>query len=343
MGVNIRELIIKKTIDLDDLSGKVIAIDTFNMLYQFLTTIRQRDGSLLTDSSGKVTSHLIGLLSRTTKLMQKNMKLIFVFDGEAPKIKKREIEKRRAVKEKAKEQYAIAKEREDIESMKKFAGRFTYLTPEMVEEAKLLINYLGLPVVQAPSEGEAQVAYMAKQPGIFAGVSQDYDTLLYGAPKLIQNLSIAGRRKQIRGVGYRTIKPELINLSENLNNLGIDQHQLIALGILIGTDYNPGGIKGIGPKKALKLVKQHGKDFKSLFTEVKFDEQFEHTWKEVFDHFIKMPVDKKYSLKRGNIKKEKIIELLVEQHDFSEERVQSSLDNIKKEITKRQQKTLGDF
>jgi len=343
MGVNLKELIIKKSIEIDDLSGKTLAIDSFNMLYQFLTTIRQRDGSLFTDSKGHVTSHLIGLMSRTTKLMQKGLKLVFVFDGEAPEIKKAESEKRRARKEEAKKAYEIAKERADIAEMKKYAGRFTYLTPEMVDEAKELIGYLGLPVVQAPSEGEAQVAFMAKQRDVYAGVSQDYDTLLYGVPRLINNLSIVGRRKQIRGVGYRTVKPEMIDLGENLNNLGIDQDQLIALGILIGTDYNPGGVKGIGPKTGLKLVKQFGKDFKGLFSEVKFDEHSDHDWKYVYDHFKKMPVTKKYSLKWKGVKKDNIISLLVDKHEFSQDRVMSSLGNLTKEAEKKKQKTLGDF
>ena len=343
MGVNLKELIIKKSIEIDDLSGKTLAIDSFNMLYQFLTTIRQRDGSLFTDSKGHVTSHLIGLMSRTTKLMQKGLKLVFVFDGEAPEIKKAESEKRRARKEEAKKAYEIAKERADIAEMKKYAGRFAYLTPEMVDEAKELIGYLGLPIVQAPSEGEAQVAFMAKQRDVYAGVSQDYDTLLYGVPRLINNLSIVGRRKQIRGVGYRTVKPEMIDLGENLNNLGIDQDQLIALGILIGTDYNPGGVKGIGPKTGLKLVKQFGKDFKGLFSEVKFDEHSDHDWKYVYGHFKKMPVTKKYSLKWKGVKKDNIISLLVDKHEFSQDRVMSSLGNLTKEAEKKKQKTLGDF
>jgi len=176
MGVSLKELIIKKSIDIDDLSGKVLAIDTFNMLYQFLTTIRQRDGSVLTDSNGKVTSHLIGLFSRTIKFMQKGIKPVFVFDGEAPELKKAERERRRNIKEEAKKQYEVAKKREDIAGMKKYGGRSAYLTPDMVEEAKLLLTALGLPIVQAPSEGEAQVAYMAKQREVYAGVSQDYDS-----------------------------------------------------------------------------------------------------------------------------------------------------------------------
>lgn len=343
MGVNLKDLVVKKTIDLDDLSGKVLVVDTFNMLYQFLTTIRQRDGGVLTDSKGNVTSHLIGLFSRTTKLMQKGIKLVFVFDGEPPELKKAESERRRALKEEAKKQYEVAKKRKDIGEMKKYAPRFTYLTPAMVEEAKALLHCLGLPIVQAPSEGEAQVAYMAKQKGVYAGVSQDYDTLLYGAPRLLQNLSIVGKRKQIKGVGYRTVKPEIIDLAANLNNLGIDQDQLIALGILVGTDYNIGGVKGIGPKTALKLVKQHGKNFAGLFQEVKFNEHSEHSWEEILEHFKKIPVEQTYSLTWKVVDQQKVTKLLVDTHDFSSERVLSSLGKLTEEAKKRHQRTLGEF
>jgi len=154
---------------------------------------------------------------------------------------------------------------------------------------------------------------------------------------------LSGEGNKSGGVGYRTVKPEMIDLGENLNNLGIDQDQLIALGILIGTDYNPGGVKGIGPKTGLKLVKQFGKDFKGLFSEVKFDEHSDYDWKHVYDHFKKMPVTKKYSLQWKGVKKDNIISFLVDTHEFSQDRVMSSLGNLTKEAEKRKQKTLGDF
>jgi flap endonuclease-1 len=341
MGTNLKDLLIIKEIGFDDLNGKILAVDSFNLLYQFLSTIRQRDGALLKDSEGNVTSHLTGLFNRTTKLMQYGIKFAFVFDGKPPELKGKEREKRKTVKQEAMRLYEEAKVKKDIESMKKYASRTSILDQEMIKESKELISYLGFPVIQAPSEGEAQVAKIVSDKNAFAGVSEDFDSLLYGIPRLVKNLSITGRRK-IRAV-YVTIKPKMIQLSENLNNLGIDQDQLIALAILVGTDYNPGGIRGIGPKNALKLVKQYKDDFDNLFKEAKWDENFDFPWTDIFYLFKKMPVEKSYNLKANEINPEKIIELLVEKHDFSKERVEKAIANLIKSKSKKQQKGLGDW
>ena len=341
MGINLKDLLLIKEISFEDLKGKMLAVDSFNLLYQFLSTIRQRDGTLLKDSEGNVTSHLTGLFSRTTKLMQYGIKLAFVFDGKPPELKEKERAKRKTIKQEAMKLYEEAKKKEDIESMKKYASRTSILNKEMIKESKELINALGFPVIQAPSEGEAQVAKIVSDKNAFAGVSEDFDSLLYGIPKLVKNLSITGRRK-FKST-YVTIKPKLINLSENLNNLGIDQDQLIALAMLVGTDYNPGGIKGIGPKNALKLVKQHKDDFDNLFKEAKWDKNFDFPWTDIYYLIKKMPAEKDYNLKIGKINPEEIFELLVEKHDFSKERVEKAIGSLIKSESKKQQKGLGDW
>ena len=341
MGVAFKDLIISKEINLEDLKDKIIVLDAYNVLYQFITTIRGIDGSPLTDSKGNTTSHLVGLFSRTTNLMQKGIKQVFVFDGVPPELKQKEHEKRKKLKLEAEEKFLEAKKRDDKEEMKKYASRTSRLSKEMVQESKELISLLGIPVVQAPSEGEAQAAYMVKENKGFAVGSQDFDSLVHGATKLARNLSISGRRKN--KAGYETISPELIDLSENLNNLGIDQNQLIALAMIIGTDYNPGGIKGIGPKNALKLVKKYPYDFNPLFKEVKWNEYFDFEWAEVYDTIKKMPTTKDYKLEWNDINPEKIKEMLVDEHDFSEQRVLNTLEKLKKETSKKQQKSLGDF
>lgn len=343
MGVAFKDLIIAKEIDFNFLKNKIIVLDAYNILYQFLTTIRGMDGTLLADSKGNITSHLVGLFSRTTNLMQKGIKLIFVFDGKPPELKQKEREKRNALKLEAEKKYLEAKKREDKEEMKKYASRTSRLNKEMVEESKKLISLLGLPIVQAPSEGEAQAAYMVKENKGFAVGSQDFDSLIHGATKLIRNLSISGRRKKGKTIAYEIIKPDLIDLPENLNNLGIDQNQLIALAMIIGTDYNPGGIKGIGPKTALKLVKQHKSNFDSLFKEIKWNSYFDFPWTEVYYLIKKIPTTDKYDLKWNNIDDEKLHKLLVDKHDFSEQRVKKTLEKIKKTTTEKQQKSLGDF
>ncbi len=342
MGVNLKDLLIRETIGLDDLKGKIVAVDSFNMLYQFITTIRTPDGKPLTDSKGNVTSHLIGLFNRTTKFMAKGIKPVFVFDGEKPELKTAELEKRKKRKIEAKMKYREALAKKDIDAMKKYGGRFAYLTKEMVDQAKDLVKALGLPVVQAPSEGEAQAAHIVQQNKAWVVVSQDFDSLVHGADRLVRNLSIAGRRKKIGAMAYTTIKPEFIDLAKNLNNMGIDQDKLIALAMLVGTDYNPAGIKGIGPKTALKLVKEYD-DFDDLFERVKWPEHHDLPWTDIFYLIKKMKVTDKYDIKFKTPDKQKIVKLLVDKHDFNVERVEKTLQPVLKEREKKQQKKLGDF
>jgi len=342
MGLQIKELIKAKEISIKSLSGKICCVDTFNLLYQFLTTIRSRDGSPLMDSGGSVTSHLVGLFSRTTNLMEHGLKLAFVFDGAPPKLKQEERERRKGLKIEAQKQYEAAKKKEDLDGMKKYASRTSRLDKEMIGEAKELISALGLPVIQAPSEGEAQAAKIVKDGKADFCVSQDFDSLIHGASNLVRNLSILGKRKKANKLSYETFKPEVINLSDNLNNLGIDQDKLIALALLIGTDYNIGGIKGIGPKNALKLVKEY-KDFDSLFKAVKWDDFFGFGWEEVYYTIKKMPVSSDYSLSWNSPNPERIAKILVENHDFSAERVESSLNKLLKTQENKKQKGLGEF
>jgi flap endonuclease-1 len=344
MGLKITELIQARQIDFKYLAGKVIAIDASLFLYQFLTTIRQADGHPLMDSKGNVTSHLVGLFSRTTRLMNYGMRLCYVFDGKPPDLKRKEQDRRRGLKEEARAKFEQAVKKEDIESMRKYAGRTSRLTSEMIEEAKQLVAALGLPVIQAPSEAEAQAAHMVKKGDAFAVATQDADALMFGSPKIVRNLSMVGRRKKVNKLSYQAVKPELIDLSETLNELGIDNDQLIALSILVGTDYNLGGIKGIGQKGALKLVKEHKKDWKSLFNAVEWDKHYPKlSWETVFYTVKKIPVDEGYGLEWGTVDEQRLNELLVTQHDFSGERVSKSIAKLVKEKQSKSQTGLGDF
>ena len=342
MGLQIKDILNYKTIRMDELSNKIVVIDSYNLIYQFLTTIRQQDGSMLTDSKGNVTSHLIGLFSRTAKLLEKKIRPVFVFDGKAPELKEKERERRKEIKIKAEKSYEIAKEHRDLEGMKKYASRTARINDEILKSAKELISAFGLPIVQAASEGEAQAAYMAKtDERIYAVVSQDFDSLLYNAPRLVRNLSVSGKRKKANTLSYSNIDIELYSLSENLNVLGIDKEQLIVFAILIGTDYNYGGIKGIGPKKALSLVKKFGKDFDAMFEYVKWNGFFDFGWQEVYYTIKNMPVNKEYGLEFEDIDKAKITKILVEKHGFSAERVEKTLKRIKQKD--KEQKGLNDF
>lgn len=342
MGVKIFELVPRTELDLAGLAGKRVAIDTSLFLYQFLATIRQPDGSPLTDSRGRVTSHLIGLFSRTTKLMQVGVKPCFVLDGKPPVLKRAEQQRRADLKAEAEAKYRIAAEDGDQADMKKYAARTMHLTKDMVAEARKLIEALGLPVVQGASEGEAQAAYLASQGDVWASASQDADSLVFGAPRLVRNLAITGKKKKPGQLAYTIVKPELIELKDVLKTLNLSQDQLIALAMLVGTDYNVGGIKGIGPKKALKLVAETH-DFGKLFGQVKWSESFETPWEDVFDLFKNPAVEKKYDLTWKRPDAKAIEKLLIDEHDFSAERVTKTVNDLLKGAEERSQKGLSSF
>ncbi len=339
MGTKIFDLIPKKEITINELKNKIIVIDASLYLYQFLSTIRQSDGSLLTDSKGQVTSHLVGLFARTINLIEQDLKLAFCFDGKPPELKKQERERRKEIKVKAQTEYEVAKERKDIELMKKYASRTSRLTGEMIQEAKDLLTALGLPVIQSPSEGEAQAAYMVKNKDAYAVSTNDADSLLFGTPKLIKNLSVSQRKKMPGKSAYASTKPQLIELNSVLKELDINQDQLIALAMLVGTDYNYGGIKGIGHKTALKLVKEYKTDFHALFEKVEWSKFYDFSWEEVFNTIKDMPVTKDYKLEWSSPNIKAVKEILCEKHDFSEQNVDNKLAKIKG----KSQKGLGQF
>ncbi len=331
MGVKLKDLVIKKQIEFIDLANKVIAVDFSNSAYQFLSSIRQPDGTALMDSQGRITSHLMGIWTRFTNLIQQNIKLVMVFDGKMPDLKYGEHQERYERKVYAKERYEKAEEEDDREMMARYAKQTIHLTKEMIEESKLLLNAMGIPCIHAPAEADAQLAYLCKKGDAYACCSTDYDTLLHGAPRLLTNLTLSQRKKLPSGKIIKTT-PEIIDLEETCKALGITHEQLIYIGILSGTDYNPQGVVGIGPKKALKLVKEY-KDPDKMFKEL----NAEFDWKEIYALFQKMEVKKKYVLKWGEMDVKKTKEILVEEHDFSKERVEKVIEKItEKKETKKQ-------
>ncbi len=342
MGVQITELLPRKEAKLEDFSNRVVAIDAANHLYQFLTSIRASDGAFFTDSHGNVTSHLIGLFTRTTHLMKLGIKPAYVFDGMMPKLKNLEIKKRAEAKEEAAEKYAVAGKKGDTEEMKKYAARSAKLTKEMISDAKEVIDALGLPIVQSPSEGEAQASHMVAKKDAYAIASQDADSLLFGATRVVRNLSIEGRRKQAGALGYSRVEPELILLEEVLSSLGITQQQLICLAMLVGTDYNTGGIKGVGPKTALKMVKEH-KTPEKIFAAADWGGHFSYPWQDVLELFEHPKLTDDYELKFNPINANKLVKLLCEKHDFSQQRVEKQIEELGTVSTLKKQKGLGDF
>ncbi len=339
MGVDIGSIIPKKEISFDDLRNKIVVIDAFNTIYQFLATIRQPDGTPLMDRKGNITSHLNGIYYRSLNLMTKGIKLIYVFDGKSPEQKYAEKERREKIKEEARKKYKEAIEAGEIEEAAKYAKQTIRITDEMIKETKKLLDGMGLPYIQAPSEGEAQAAYMTKVRKEIYGVgSQDYDSLLYGATRLILNLTLAKKRKTATGAKV-PVNPQLVELDNVLNNLQIDLDRLICLGIIVGTDFNPMGIKGIGPKKALSIVKQ----FKypvEIFNYLKKKYVLDFDWKEIFELFKKPEVNKNFDYEFRKPNKEKIIKILCIDHDFSEERVINALEKLEKSEEEKKQENL---
>ena len=337
MGVKLPGILPVTTISWDDLKGKKIGVDSSNVLYQFLSSIRQRDGTPLMDSNGNVTSHLSGIFNRSINLMEKGVKLAYIFDGKPPELKYGTQQKRRERKEKAQESYLKAKDDEDIDSMYKYSKQTTFLDNNMVKESKELIQAMGMPVIQSPSESDAQGAFMVEKGDLWAFASSDADCLLHGCPRTIPNLTLSQTRK-LPGGKFVYIQPHMIELKDVLDHLKVNQDQLIVMGILTGTDYNPKGIVGIGPKKALNLVIQF-KKFDALFSELNPD----FDWKKIYAIFKSMPVMKNYQLKWTKPDVEKIKKILVEKHEFSEERVDNQLKKLNQEIKKKEQKGLGEF
>lgn len=343
MGVALSSIVPFEETRIESFSGKTLAVDAMNMLYQFVTTIRQQDGTPLKDSHGNITSHLTGLFARCGKLLQHNIKLVFVFDGQMPALKKQERERREALKAKALEQLESAQQERDIAAMKKFSQRTARVSKEMVEESKELLDAMGIPWVQAPSEGEAQAAHMVACGDCDYVASQDFDCLIYGAPRFVRNISLSHRKKKINALTYQAIQPEVATLSTVLEKLHLSLTQLQALAIIVGTDFNVGGVKGLGPKKALKLVTEHGDDLETLFKEIEYDKHFERSWKDVFSLISNIPTTKEYEIVFGDVQPDKLKELLVDKHDFSIERVENKIHEIQEAKKKSQQTSLGTF
>jgi flap endonuclease-1 len=323
LGVDLKDIVSRREISLDQLSSKIIAIDAYNTLYQFLSIIRQPDGTPLMDRQGRITSHLSGLFYRNANLMEKGIKLVYVFDGEPPSLKEMEIKRRTKVKEEALIKYEEALKRGALEEAKRYAQVTAQLKDYMIEDATRLLDLMGIPWIQAPSEGEAQAAHMAAKGDVWAAASQDYDSLLFGAPRLVRNITITGKRKLPRKEVYIEVVPEVVELSQVLSELGITRELLVDIGILIGTDYNP-GVKGIGPKTALKLVREHGSlekispKIEEAYPDVKLGQ--------IRLIFLKPTVTDAYQLKWKPLDTGGIIDFLCHERDFSEDRVRVALE-----------------
>jgi flap endonuclease-1 len=337
LGVNLRVLVPKTKVDFKSLSGKSVAIDAYNALYQFLAIIRQPDGTPLKDRSGRITSHLSGLFYRTVNLVEMGIKVAYVFDGIPPALKEVEIKRRAKVKAEALVKYEQALQEGKVEKARSYAQMTSRLKDYMAEDSKRLLTELGVPWIQAPSEGEAQAAYLTRKGATDYCASQDYDSLLFGATVLVRNVTISGRRKIPRKNVYVEVVPEIMKLDHVLKELGVTREQLIDVAMLVGTDFNPDGVKGIGPKTALKLIKQHG-SIEETLTELK-DAEFPVEPKRIREIFLNPKVTDNYELdwKAPNI--DGVVGFLCRERDFSEDRVRKALKKMTEGIKEAKTKT----
>ncbi|MHA1371744.1 MAG: flap endonuclease-1 [Promethearchaeota archaeon] len=330
MGVKIKKIIsdARKKANIQDFYGKRIAIDAFNWLYSFLSTIRQYDGTPLMDSHGHVTSHLSGFFFRNLYLLENGIKPIYIFDGKSPELKMKTIMERIKIRENARIKAEEARERGDYEEAKKYAQASSKIEPYMIPEVKELLDLMGIPYIDAPSEAEAQAAYMAIKNEVYIVSSQDYDAFLFGAPRLLRNLT-QQKKRVIRGQTY-SIEMELYVLENVLNVLGITREQLIDIGILIGTDFNT-GIPRVGEKTALKLIKEYG----CLENIYEKKPQYEAHLPlqlaiEVRKIFLQPETTDSYEIKFKPLNAKGLVGFLCGDHDFSVERVKKQLIMLKK-------------
>lgn len=348
MAVDLSKLVSKRKITLDELNNRVIAVDAWNILYQFLSIIRGPDGNPLRDIHGNVTSHLSGVFYRNIELISHGISPVYVFDGIPSMLKQKTIEARLNRKQQAQEQYEKALSEGRMEEAKMYAQGTTRMTKDILDSAKRLLDLMGIPHINAPSEGEAQASFMCREGAVYAVSSQDYDTMLFGAPLVVRNLNISGKRKLPKKNIYVNVEPELMSLKDTVESLGVNQEQLIWIGILLGTDFNE-GIKGVGPKTALKIVK----DAKSIddikrYVKEKYNTEFELDVREVENLFLNPEVkevkrEELATLMEALPNKEKLVKFMCEEHDFSSERIEKYTDRLMEIRSASRQKGIGNW
>ena len=327
MGVKFKDIVTPENIKFQDLESKIVALDAANVIYQFLSSIRQVDGTPLMDQNKNITSHFSGILYRTSSLIEKGIKPIYIFDGVSDVLKKDTQAKRREVKEESQRKWDKALEEGNLEEARKYAVRSSRMSRDIIDGSKKLLEILGVPYIQALGEGEAQASYMVDKGDAWCVGSQDYDCILFGATRMVRNLTITGGKANL----------ELITLKKVLENMDITREQLVDIAILVGTDFNR-GVKGVGAKTGLKLIKEHG----DIFTVVeKNDYEMDVDPSVLRNIFLEHNVVTDYDLKWSSPDKEAAVDFLCNQHDFSEQRVLSALEKFAKIDNK--QKSLEDW
>ncbi len=339
MGCNLRDLAESEVIDIADLAGKRVGIDSFLVAFQFLTSIRARgatgDGGPLKDGKGRTVSHLMGFFDRATTLLAAGVIPVFIFDGKHPELKAETIAKRSQSRRDAQEKWDQALAEGDYPEAQKWGQRAVRYTPEMVEESIEMLRLLGVPAFRAAAEGEGQAAVMAANGLIDVVATQDWDALLYGSPVLVRNLMSVGSKRM-----GRVIRAEKIILADVLDKNQLSREQLVDLAIMIGTDFHP-GIRGIGPKTGLKLIRRHLTIEKVCeFKEIAVPENLD----EIRELFLNHPATTGHDLELKPIDTDALKAWLTER-DFSERRIERNLAKLNNtsQMRKTGQASLFDY
>jgi len=258
-------------------------------------------------------------------MLDYDLRFVFVFDGQPHPLKANVLAERRTVREKAMTEWSEALRKHDFQTAWSKAVMMSKLDQVMIDDAKRLLSLIGVPYVQAPGEGEAQAAFMNSCGDVWATSSRDYDSILFGSPRVVRYLTISGRKfLPSKGIS-RPLKPELIELSTFLSYHGITQAQLVDLAILIGTDFNK-GVKGIGPKTALKLIKRY-ESLEALPDDLQ--EKLPVDLGTLRNIFLKPNVTTEYSTSQRSVDEEGLVSFLCYERGFSRERVNVALERLR--------------
>ena len=326
--------------EMKSLFGRKIAIDASMCLYQFLIAVRQQDGNNLTNESGDTTSHLMGFFYRTIRMASYGIKPCYVFDGKPPVLKGGELEKRLKRREEAESKATELKETGSIEELQKFQRRTVRVTKEQNEDAKKLLKLMGIPFVNAPCEAESQCAELSKSGKVYGAASEDMDTLCYQPAHFLRNVTAAEARK---------LKIEEYDINKVLEDFEMDINTFVDLCILLGCDYCE-TIKGIGPVTALKLIKEHKNIeniIKSIEENPKSKYKIPENWpyKEARELFLNPDVLKgdDVILKWEEPDIEGLVEFMVKQNGFSEQRIRDGASKLSKSLKTGTQGRLDGF
>ncbi|KAJ1919480.1 Elongation of fatty acids protein 2 [Mycoemilia scoparia] len=325
-----------KSNDIKTYVGRKVAIDASMSIYQFLIAVRGQDGQNLTNEAGETTSHLIGMFYRTIRMVENGIKPVYVFDGKPPLLKSGELAKRLDRRVEAEKNLEAAKEAGDTELIDKMTRRTVRVSKEHNEECKRLLELMGIPIVNAPCEAEAQCAALAKSGKVWAAASEDMDTLCFGTPILLRHLTFSEARK---------MPIDEFHLDKVLDGLGLSQDEFIDLCIMLGCDYT-GTIKGVGPKTATSLIQKH-KTIEQVIKNLKESQTVPEEWnyaevRKLFTH-PEVLDPSEVDLKWSPPNEEGLRQFLVDEKGFNEDRIAKGIEKLKKGAKTATQGRLDSF